>query len=768
MNKIKFPSYSVLQSSREQRVRAIWDLYYHISNFQKDVDTYDVLHEEMRALVQSVNDLDPSQSTDDAVAALALQISAANTRTGGVKGTVQSVDSITSTNDVGIYYLDDTVNDVNGLCIVSSDSNGNITQHLFSSSTPTYSGGTVTWTDGISYVSRTYSNSSWSQWKGVNADMQEKLVSGTNIKTVNGTSILGSGNIQTPSTTVVNDTTTGGTTAAWSAEQGKLLNQEVAALGLEIEQLQSQIDEINGISRTVTSLNETTFTNQGYYNLDALGFFENSGFLTSAPISLENVTSIEGSMLMFNATICAYVFLNSTQQPISHNPAPAEKSVQAVSLTPSDFPNNAAYIVFTVGTASANTGHLDIDITTEEQGTSGFDRLDNEIASINQNMDLITEVNVSTNNPSETTFPNQGYHNADTLIFIENTGFRTSNPIPLEDVKTISGSMLMFPASTGVSSYVFLDSNQDPISRNTAPTEKSVQTISISCDDFPPNAAYIVFTVGTASANVGYLNITISSVSYSGGIIEEIQGQISELADSKFKNKDVVMFGDSFVHYGIYPAAIKALLGCNIINRGYGGSVITQYSDSSLSVYSLYSRLFGYDGQPTSGNAAPLPSTCDLIIIHAGVNDWGNGRSLGTKSLGTSDPTKIYSALFCILQKLRTDYPTTPIVWGTPCHVVKADSTPDFGFDNDGLFVENKSHSSAPYLSEVVTAIKEVCALFSVPVIDYYSCSGILPEIAGNYNAYTSDPNGDPDGIHPSAAGAAKMAALAKNVLELL
>ena len=58
------------------------------------------------------------------------------------------------------------------------------------------------------------------------AKKQDKLVSGTSIKTVNGTSLLGSGNITTPKTTVVDNLTSTSGTDALSANQGKVLNDK--------------------------------------------------------------------------------------------------------------------------------------------------------------------------------------------------------------------------------------------------------------------------------------------------------------------------------------------------------------------------------------------------------------------------------------------------------------------------------------------------------------------------------------------------------------
>ena len=56
---------------------------------------------------------------------------------------------------------------------------------------------------------------------------QDKLVSGTSIKTVNGESLLGRGNITTPKTTVVNNLISTSGTDALSANMGKVLNDRL-------------------------------------------------------------------------------------------------------------------------------------------------------------------------------------------------------------------------------------------------------------------------------------------------------------------------------------------------------------------------------------------------------------------------------------------------------------------------------------------------------------------------------------------------------------
>lgn len=72
---------------------------------------------------------------------------------------------------------------------------------------------------------------------------QDKLVSGTSIKTVNGTSLLGSGNITTPKTTVVDNLTSTSGTDALSANQGRVLNEKFA-------DVVTQADVVNSLGST--------------------------------------------------------------------------------------------------------------------------------------------------------------------------------------------------------------------------------------------------------------------------------------------------------------------------------------------------------------------------------------------------------------------------------------------------------------------------------------------------------------------------------------
>ena len=125
------------------------------------------------------------------------------------RGRVSDIDSLHNLADIGTYHY--IGSGWKGLVNVNFDHQQKVSQVALSSSTPSYSGNTLSWVSGPCVMVRTYTNGAWSAWSKAGAD-------------------------------VVNDLVTGGTNKALSAEQGKVLDQKVAALGYELS------DEITGYS----------------------------------------------------------------------------------------------------------------------------------------------------------------------------------------------------------------------------------------------------------------------------------------------------------------------------------------------------------------------------------------------------------------------------------------------------------------------------------------------------------------------------------------
>lgn len=117
----------------------------------------------MEQVLAAISSLDPQ--SDNNVAALAARLEALSNRTSLFKGIVTDVDALAASTDVGLYYYAGT-STAKGFVSVSTDNNGNITQHFLSSSTPVYTDGAVSnWVPGPSLLTRTYRNNAWSAWQ---------------------------------------------------------------------------------------------------------------------------------------------------------------------------------------------------------------------------------------------------------------------------------------------------------------------------------------------------------------------------------------------------------------------------------------------------------------------------------------------------------------------------------------------------------------------------------------------------------------------------
>lgn len=215
---------------------------------------------------------------------------------------------------------------------------------------------------------------------------------------------------------------------------------------------------------------------------------------------------------------------------------------------------------------------------------------------------------------------------------------------------------------------------------------------------------------------------------------------------NKWEGKKFTILGDS-ISYGFiprnytgYPGQLNSYakitaerLGMSFINKGISGSTL--------------------GAKDTVGNTANSPfvyryedilDNQDLIVVMGGTNDIRKINNLGTFT--DTDETSYYGALhfLCLglIEKFRVDQGTTE---GTKKHIVFC--TPiKLGVD------------LTPDLRPYCEAIKEVCAYYSIPVWDAYNLSGINPHIfrtivgtevgyTDNYNPYITD------GTHPTQEG---------------
>ena len=211
----------------------------------------------------------------------------------------------------------------------------------------------------------------------------------------------------------------------------------------------------------------------------------------------------------------------------------------------------------------------------------------------------------------------------------------------------------------------------------------------------------------------------------------------------KLKDKKVLFLGDSITegvgttmvngtHEGYrFPDLFAKNTGAIAYNYGISGTRIARQKEPSENP--KWDKYFGQRVDEMNREA-------DIVVVFGGTNDFGHGDApLG--NFDSRDEFTFYGALHTLIQKIICKYPQSVLVFLTPLHRIT---------ENNELNSFNK-RVAAP-LKKYVEVIKEVCEYYSVPVLDLYSVSGLQPAIECIKDIYM------PDGLHPSDAGAMRIA----------
>lgn len=153
----------------------------------------------------------------------------------------------------------------------------------------------------------------------------------------------------------------------------------------------------------------------------------------------------------------------------------------------------------------------------------------------------------------------------------------------------------------------------------------------------------------------------------------------------------------------------------------------------------------------------------DAIMIFVGTNDYNAGVPIGEwfteekavvnskgqmvermKRTHVMDESTFRGRINMVLDKLKRMYPTKQIVMVTPLHRAYAK------FSEKNVQPEEcYQNSCGEYPDAYVASIKEAAAIWSVPVIDAYSLSGLFPMHQEQQMYF---PGGN-DWLHPNEAG---------------
>lgn len=186
------------------------------------------------------------------------------------------------------------------------------------------------------------------------------------------------------------------------------------------------------------------------------------------------------------------------------------------------------------------------------------------------------------------------------------------------------------------------------------------------------------------------------------------------------------------------------------ITEGYGASVPAETSYVGL-FKSRYSnaKIFNYGVGGTRIAKQIVPSVCeehdshfisrvdemeenaDFVAVFGGTNDYGHGDA-PFGMFGDKTENTFCGAVYVLFEKLLVKYPLATIAVFTPLH---------------RLTEEVPRTKSGKPLVEYVDIIKKTAEMFSFPVLDLWSVSGINPKFGKVQEMMM------PDGLHPNDLG---------------
>ncbi len=129
----------------------------------------------------------------------------------------------------------------------------------------------------------------------------------------------------------------------------------------------------------------------------------------------------------------------------------------------------------------------------------------------------------------------------------------------------------------------------------------------------------------------------------------------------------------------------------------------------------------------------------DAVVIFGGTNDYDHGDAYFGSFDDRTEYT-FYGALHILLESLIKKFPDKTIIYMTPLH------------RHDERDITLAKIYKGRRLCEYVAAIKEVCAYYSVPVLDLYATAGMNPCIPEQNELYFAD------GLHPNDNGYRRIA----------
>ena len=221
----------------------------------------------------------------------------------------------------------------------------------------------------------------------------------------------------------------------------------------------------------------------------------------------------------------------------------------------------------------------------------------------------------------------------------------------------------------------------------------------------------------------------------------------NEIINMAYKGKKFCSFGDSIVELISWQKYVwKYLQFSTHYCRGIGGSKVTSISPQTKKVdeNGYYNAAHPEEGTITiqdnmcgNGRINTIPTDTDVLVIYASANDITANAQIG--ELDDQDENHLKYAYGLMLRKIIKRLPDAKIFACIPHNFYNSHNNADYPYKNNiGLTIQDYG-----------SVIREVCAIYSVPVIDVNALSGISTL---NITTYLQDQ------VHPNSAGGMKIA----------
>ena len=276
----------------------------------------------------------------------------------------------------------------------------------------------------------------------------------------------------------------------------------------------------------------------------------------------------------------------------------------------------------------------------------------------------------------------------------------------------------------------------------------------------PNNAAYIRFTVNKTTDGIDspiFLYFSEANNFNTNVIIPGLSVEDEWHPHPWCYGKKINWIGDSIVDGADFDEVVCNALGLT--------KLTTDGVDGGINGSTIALKANGTDGR----NAlclrySNMPDDADIIAVSAGTNDFEYAWCpIGT--IESTDNNTLYGALKTLCEGLITKYPHSVIFFTTPIKRMQP-FVEGNGGEYTADYVDTTPFSKNKYgktLGDYADIIKEVCGLYSIPVLDMYRESLLNPHIVAQQNCFIKEQDSYHETsfyfyTHPNAIGQKIMA----------